>query len=134
MLPDADARRIKLCDMDVGFLESVRARIRPPDRIEDVQFFESRGVLLAVIVVPGDAGPQRVDLLGCPTCILASSYRRTKDGVMMDGRIAPPLSSVCEDDSRNPAMEAFVICPSCCRPVVDPERVRRGAIGFVHGD
>lgn len=134
MRASGGARRVKLDDVDVKFVEDVRSRIRLPDRMEDVQFFESAGTTMAVIVVPGDDGPKRVDVLGCPACILPSSYHRTERGILVGGRIAPPLSSVCEDDSRNPAMDAFVICPFCGRPLIDPERLRRGVVGFVRGD
>lgn len=120
--------------VDPSFLSAVKERIRPPDAIEDVQFFERGGVVVAVIVVLGESGPQRVDILGCPACVSPSSYRREGRRVRIGGKLAPPLSSIVEDDSRNPVLDAFVLCPTCGRPVIDPMTIRQGLIGVLRSD
>lgn len=125
------ARRVRIERVDTAFVEAVRRRIRLPDTIDDVQFYERDGVVMALIIVPGTSGPQRVEVLGCPACVSPASYRRVGERVFISGTVAPPLSAVVEDDSRNAVMDAFVLCPRCGRPIVDPLRVQRGVIGVV---
>jgi hypothetical protein len=132
-LPDAAARsrRVKPERVDPAFLAAVSRRIRPPDTMEIVQFFERDGVVMAFIAVPGESGPERIEVLGCLACISPSSYRREGRRVRIGEKLAPPLSSIVEDDSRNPVLDAFVLCPTCGRPIIDPMMVRQGLIGVV---
>ena len=128
------SRRIKVEMVAPSFVAAVRERIRPPDAIEGVQFFERDGVVMAIIVVPGESGPERIEVLGCPSCVSPSSYRREGRRVRIGEKLAPPLSSIVEDDSRNPVLDAFVLCPDCGRPIIDPMRIRQGLIGVVRRD
>lgn len=132
--PAAGSRRVKPEKVDPSFFSAVRQRIRPPDTMEAVQFFEHDGVVMAIIVVQGESGPERIEVLGCPSCVSPSSYRREGRRVRIGEKLAPPLSSIVEDDSRNPVLDAFVLCPTCGRPIIDPMMIKQGLIGVVRRD